>query len=198
MLHPALDTYRRIVEQILTPQLQALTTEYAAHLQCGKGCFGCCRDGFKIRVVEAMALWTAFAQVAPEVRSRLQAQLLSEAASNAGAGGACPVLLDGLCALYDSRPVLCRAFGLILSLNGETGTCELNFQTVEPGHGPLKILTLDPYYDLLDELSQRLWTDCRALSPSLPETPPLLSIRQYFALLASMAGVVSDSTESFA
>jgi Fe-S-cluster containining protein len=54
---------------------------------------------------------------------------------NAGEGE-CPMLVDGFCTIYESRPFICRSHGLPLLSMGEDGWelshCELNFTINAP------------------------------------------------------------------
>lgn len=162
----------------LDAQTHALQAEYRDHLQCRKGCSGCCMDGFRIRYVEALYLLKGFVQAEPQTA---QAILNNLNQSGPQQQGKCPLLIDGACALYNHRPSLCRAYGLMLQLKDNVSTCTLNFTRLPQGQA-VKVLDIVPYYVLLDDLSERLWQ--QAPRPEVAEgdadRPPNRSIRSFF------------------
>lgn len=157
----------------LNRQVGELFDEYREQVSCRKGCSSCCINGFKIRYIEGLNLIQGFVQAPAQV----QEQILDNLADKNQAS--CPVLVDGACALYENRPSLCRAYGLILQVDDKIATCKLNFND-PPEAMPLKTLDMRPYYDLLDELSQDAW---RVMPlETLANTPdaPRDSIRAFF------------------
>jgi len=72
---------------------------------CPPGCDRCCRVSFTLFPVEAFHLREAFLRLRPAVAQRVARQAL------AAPSPVCPFLLDGGCAVYASRPVLCRLHG---------------------------------------------------------------------------------------
>jgi Fe-S-cluster containining protein len=179
------DTYADVMTT-LDQTTAELATEYQAQMQCRAGCFGCCIDGFRIRYIEAVEILKGFAQLPPEQAAQVIAQLQGPST------GRCPMLVEGQCSVYANRPALCRAFGLIVQVQDSYGSCSLNFQEVE-SLSSLKALNLSPYYEVIEELSQRLW-EAQPL-PNLPATvdgstepgkAPRLSIRRYLSSLLSL------------
>lgn len=152
-------------------QAKALAAAFETQMQCRKGCAGCCRNTrFRISPLEAAALWIGFQEVPAEVQTAILANLAS-------GSGDCPLLVDDACALYAHRPVLCRAFGLILKSGEEIGVCELNFQNPPPDP-PLKMLDLNPIYAVLGDLNRQ------ALSQ--PEGLEKRSIREFLMELTGL------------
>lgn len=206
-----LDSYRDMIAT-LDATVASLVEEYQSDMACKLGCSGCCIDGFKIRYVEALSVLKGFCDLPPNmaqiVLERLdnpteetsseayrevtqpQRDLIARTPATQLAGKPitpCPLLnTAGACSIYEDRPALCRAFGLILKANKTLGCCSLNFQDREDPTG-LKALDLAPYYQLLDHLSQRLW-DAHPLSADTE--PPRLSIRTY--LKALLQGAISS------
>lgn len=150
---------------------QPLWEEYRPYTQCRKGCAGCCRDGFKIRYLEARYLLLGLVEAPPEVVSAIFNRLQDPSPE---AKSQCPLLVDGACSLYEFRPALCRAYGLLIKLNKDTSTCTLNFKDV-PQEVKLKTFDIGLFYDLLNDLSQNLW----ALKAPAGSPAPFLTIRQY-------------------
>ena len=125
--------------------------EFADQIACRSGCSGCCRH-ITLSWVEAVALATSLAALpsaeVEEIRHR---------ARTASLDGACPLLTDDRCALYRSRPIICRTHGLpILTQQDGTGRvdfCPLNFTGVDrlPGSA---LLDLDRLNTLLDSINR--------------------------------------------
>jgi len=91
----------------------------AAPLACAPGCASCCHMGVDVTVFEAAAVAVHLeTAVRPAERARLQRRVLETAARTKGmdphdrrrAAVPCAFLGDdGRCAVYEARPVLCRA-----------------------------------------------------------------------------------------
>jgi uncharacterized protein len=78
---------------------------------------------------------------------------------NKSAGeGECPMLVDGLCTIYESRPFICRSHGLPLLSMGEEGWelshCELNFNGDAPVFDETNTLAHDRYFSKLFMLNK--------------------------------------------
>ncbi len=91
---------------------------HARHLVCRKGCDGCCQTERTVSAVEYRALSECVSRMSAETRQRL-ADGLSE--------DHCSLLLDGACAAYEERPIICRSHGLPLVMEGQRDICPLNF-----------------------------------------------------------------------
>jgi len=169
MVHAlAMEIYTHALKQ-LDSSVLGLQQEQQRYLQCKRGCSSCCTDAFRIRYIEAKIL---LAQLTPETRQNLQK-------TSEQREGQCVFLVDQACSVYDYRPILCRAYGLILKASDSIGTCPLNYTELESTKG-INILDMQPFYELLDELSSRLW---QADFPDKDPEPPLLPIAEYLKLL---------------
>jgi Fe-S-cluster containining protein len=108
---------------------QATAQRLAAGMKCRPGCDACCRH-LSIFAVEAAALQAALAAAEPE-----QAALIRAKAQASTPDGPCPLLHEGLCLLYDARPLICRTHGLplLIERDGEKSVdfCPENFQGLE-------------------------------------------------------------------
>jgi Fe-S-cluster containining protein len=123
----SLGLYQQLIEGVddLTSQLNE---RYQAHLQCGAGCSGCCHHHLSVFAVEAAVLTEAI-QALPEVqqaRIRQQAKDVQEREAR-GEHVACPLLVDNLCSVYESRPLICRTQGLPLLYEADDGAQEIDF-----------------------------------------------------------------------
>lgn len=119
--------YRQLIEGVddLTAQLNE---RYQSHLQCGAGCSGCCHHHLSVFAVEAAVLTEAMQAlpVAQQTRIRQQANEVQEREAR-GESVACPLLVDNLCAVYESRPLICRTQGLPLLYEADDGAQEIDF-----------------------------------------------------------------------
>jgi Fe-S-cluster containining protein len=84
-------------------------------ITCHAGCNDCCQQRLSVTAIEAEVIEEGLAGLAPTVRQALSARARSPEPQ-------CPALLDGRCAIYAFRPVLCRTHGLpIRYANGAEG-----------------------------------------------------------------------------
>jgi len=125
---------------------------HGARIQCGPGCSDCCSQLFQITEVEA-AFLSAGVRTLPEVQQNqlreragryleARARLVSEKGEQEAWGGlppegtrlACPALDEGICTVYEWRPLICRKYGIPL-YNPEKPdrvfACERNFRAGE-------------------------------------------------------------------
>ena len=115
--------YRQLLEQV-DKWTSEMNRRYQAHLACRKGCDMCCRRKFTVSAVEAYSIATLFRQLPSTLKRAVRKRKSS-----------CTFLVEGECSVYDSRPVICRTYGLpSLHRNdqgeGEISWCELNFTNV--------------------------------------------------------------------
>lgn len=124
---------------------------YGDRMQCGRGCSSCCSQMFRITMLDSYVISAAIDMMdeisRAAVRKRAQAyllerqRLLDERARESalpddseipthGLRLPCPALVDGACGIYDSRPVVCRKWGIPLfdpDTPDRLQACELNF-----------------------------------------------------------------------
>jgi Fe-S-cluster containining protein len=98
-----------------------MTNRYKHQLACRKGCDLCCQHKFSVSAVEAYNIAVAYRQLPSGTQ-----QLIRKPKES------CAFLIHGACTIYESRPVICRTFGLpSLHRNekqeGVISWCELNF-----------------------------------------------------------------------
>jgi uncharacterized protein len=122
---PGLENYLALQSRV--DELCCRTAErFASQLSCHPGCDACCRH-LSVFAVEAAALGQALGALAEP-----DAELIRRAAQLAGPGAPCPLLQDGLCLLYQARPIICRTHGLplLISRDGARGVdfCPENFR----------------------------------------------------------------------
>ncbi len=122
---------------------------YADDVVCARGCTDCCLTDISVFPVEADAVLAAFRQLPEATRARLR--------ERAARGDNCVFLLDGGCAVYQERPIICRSQGLPLLLEGGKHTvCQHNFRNrvVEklPSETVLNLTTLNTLLSITHRL----------------------------------------------
>ncbi len=120
-------------------------------ITCREGCDGCCRH-FSVFPVEAVFIALAVGRL-PEERQRFFRSRVESLKD----GDICPLLLDGSCAVYDHRPIICRTHGLpILIREGEkvrVDFCPKNFRRTETLNGDT-VIDLDRLNQTLAAINQ--------------------------------------------
>jgi Fe-S-cluster containining protein len=111
-------------------------------MRCGPGCDRCCHVRISVFAIEAdriAARLRAIAQEDPELRERVRVQ-----ANDPALADRCALLVDGRCAVYDERPMICRSHGVPVRTEGETTCCPLNFAgTPAPASSVLELDALN-------------------------------------------------------
>jgi Fe-S-cluster containining protein len=139
-------------EAIIAESDQVFNTvreRFSKNVRCEKGCSDCCHALFDLSLVEALFLNTVFnARFKGKDRTRIlkraddadrQVHRLKRDAFRAVKDGQnaqeillemakvrirCPLLDDeGLCEMYDARPVTCRIYGVPTAIGGSAHTC---------------------------------------------------------------------------
>lgn len=125
---------------------------HGARIQCRAGCSDCCHQLFQITEIEAAAISRAVRAMPEADRTALRRRAVPYADERArlvsaigepeawgelpppGTRLACPALEDGVCRIYEHRPLICRKFGIPLwnpDRPGRVYACELNFREGE-------------------------------------------------------------------
>jgi len=139
-----------------------IVAQLAEHLACGPGCDSCCR-ALALFPVEAQVVQQAVAELPPAKIERIRQRRRS------AANECCPFLEDGLCLVYEARPIICRTHGLpiLLSEAGESRVdfCPRNFVGLEslPGNA---VIQLDQLNTILVVVNQAFVAE--AYGDSLP------------------------------
>jgi Fe-S-cluster containining protein len=147
------DTYKRVLERA-DRFFADVSREQGQHLQCGRGCTFCCYGLFEIGAADVAVIADGLSRLHPKRRAMIirKAEEIIEATShpdlressrkekeaffNRTASTPCPNLSDaGECMIYDSRPLVCRTFGLPIR-DGKRyigDICDLNFTEASDG-----------------------------------------------------------------
>jgi len=122
---PGLNNYRALLLRV-DEICSGTATRLEAQISCRPGCDACCRH-LSIFAVEAAALHLALCRLPAQDADFIR---LKAAASSPDAP--CPLLQDGLCLLYQVRPIICRTHGLpiLVQRDGASGIdfCPENFR----------------------------------------------------------------------
>jgi uncharacterized protein len=137
----------------------AVDTEFARNrrlhgekIHCGAGCADCCFQLFQITEIEAAYISQGMETLEPQTRDALRSRareytearqkLITEKGEpeswgslpQSGTRLPCPALHDGVCIIYDFRPLMCHKFGMPLynpDKPDQIFACELNFKNGE-------------------------------------------------------------------
>jgi hypothetical protein len=93
---------------------------------CRAGCDGCCQSEREVNDLEFDNIARAIAALPAEDR-----EALARRAAAPGGEGPCSLLVDGRCAVYYDRPVICRSHGAPILMEGRRDVCPLNFTDVD-------------------------------------------------------------------
>lgn len=156
-----LNAYRQLQQRIDAWFAQVLR-QFPDAIQCARGCAQCCRGLFDISLLDAWVLKQGFDRLPAHLRQPVQTQALQRLGELQRRWPAlqppyvlnllpdegwtempeedptpCPLLsAEGLCLVYDHRPMTCRLHGLPnLDLSGEVfadSCCSLNFPEIDP------------------------------------------------------------------
>lgn len=113
--------YRSLRNEI-DSEVKIIEKEHESHMKCKAGCDLCCMD-YGILPIEFFAILEEFK------KNDFQKETLTKTPKDKSS---CVFLQNHVCAIYKSRPVICRTHGLPLLFTNEDGewqlsACELNF-----------------------------------------------------------------------
>lgn len=145
----ASDDYRKILERA-DAHFASVMQAQPQNLQCGKGCSLCCYGLFEIGSGDVPVIAEGLERMHPARRKKVIHRALEieqinlrevspeekEAYFDRTQSTACPNLDDnGLCVMYEHRPLVCRTFGLPLREGRKYlgDVCELNFTSATKG-----------------------------------------------------------------
>lgn len=120
---PYLDFRRKYNELVkkIDAQIKDTVSLHQNQLRCAPGCSSCCTIS-SVLPLEAYLLREAVNMLEKERQMQL-------AASNSS----CPLLIEGLCSIYQNRPIICRTHGLPIAyvdyerLSIDVSACTINF-----------------------------------------------------------------------
>ncbi len=171
-----MQTYRELVDEI-NQDVARLRKEYGG-VPCPSDCFKCCLNTSTIPIseVEARDLKVGLDALPLSIRHHirqkaqntikvLEAEGFSpdEMVKDSGmeaiqvikgkSYGECPMLIGGVCSVYDHRPVICRVWGYPINNGSELACCKKTFIGQRRNYKPIEYA--------------EYWRRCRKLSESL-------------------------------
>jgi len=187
----ALERYREMLAEI-DRRCAELRRRYNPRMPCGYECNLCCLNTATlfISAVEAFYLREGIERLPKEVRNavfegaRRASRRILELGKHPrdltreeaveilrGRGeGICPLLIGGVCACYDHRPIICRLWGYPIDTGGRVVCCEKTFP-------PEKLDELEPIpYHRYWEEAQRLSRELLGFDRSYPMCYMILTV----------------------
>lgn len=149
-----LPRYHQLLDEVAAA-MAPLLARHRATMQCGPRCTDCCQ-ALSLLAIEAQMVATAYQALPPATQAAIRAMIGSRARET---DAQCPFLLDGLCAIYPARPLICRTHGLAIGYVDEerevieVSACALNFAEDFPLITE-DLLLLDPFNARLAALNQ--------------------------------------------
>ncbi len=145
---------------------------YQDKMACKAGCFSCCRNDFRISLIEGFELRQAFQALPPAVQQMIMSQRAEPERT------LCPLLVDGQCSVYESRPVLCRIFGFPVSDGKTIATCELNFTDDRTETFTAKAFDTQVLSETTQAISALYLTETGKQAEHTHEPPPMFRIEE--------------------
>lgn len=142
---------------------------HGSKIHCTRGCTDCCHQLFLITAQDAVEIARAVERLSAEVRGELEARARQwiERALMRGQRTACPALVDGACSIYESRPLICRRFGMPIYNPDKPDrilACPLNFSDGEEIRDPELIQIQTEIHQCWGQLQR----DFSSAHPELP------------------------------
>ena len=167
--HELLDEIQRDVERL---------REESGGVPCPSNCFSCCRNTATMAIseVEARDLKVGLEALPIEIRSHIRGKaeqsiiklkaygynaenIMPDAGMEAigvikgTPEGECPLLIGGVCTVYEHRPVICRVWGYPIHSGNELACCNKTFIGKRRRFRPL---SYDRYWKVCQNLSTEL------------------------------------------
>lgn len=144
----SIDHYHTLVRRVDDFSAGVLR-EYGSSMACSPGCGSCCI----LETVNAVESWMLLKHAASLEPMRMKA-LSHRAAEPFHEGQACVLLENGLCVLYEARPLICRTHGLPVFVDGAVDFCPKNFTGLSRIESPF-ILGLESLNTMLGAINLR-------------------------------------------
>ncbi|WP_291318886.1 YkgJ family cysteine cluster protein [Desulfonatronospira sp.] len=153
-LSPYFSKYEQLMQGV-DRIFEKMKGDYPQEVRCDDGCTDCCYALFDLSLVEALYLNHRFQELDTNSRNMILVEAdkadrrthkIKKQLFKAHEGGAteeeilkragkervqCPLLVEGKCILYESRPLTCRLYGLPMKIKENTVSCSMS--RFEPG-----------------------------------------------------------------
>lgn len=132
--HDLLASYRQFLQRIEAHSAR-IESRWSEQLACQKGCSGCCHRDLSVFPIEAERIRTYLEELGTRpLPAVLPPPLTPTALTVLELEGAIPCAMldsDGLCRIYEARPMICRTHGLPLAIPDDDNVygdvCPLSF-----------------------------------------------------------------------
>jgi Fe-S-cluster containining protein len=143
---------------------------HAGKIHCRPGCTECCHHIFSISEIEAAEIANGLAGLSPELRAVIEARARNylDRVLIRGDRLPCPALEQGVCSIYEHRPLMCHKFGMPLYNPDKPGrifACELNFEDGEEIDDPQLIHIQTRIHQAWNELQAEYSASHSAAAP---------------------------------
>ncbi|MDR1168109.1 MAG: hypothetical protein LBK53_04355 [Heliobacteriaceae bacterium] len=106
-----LERYKNFLKEF-DKKLERYFFAHREYIKCRAGCTGCCElGGYPFSRLEAEYIMSAFVRLPVGVQGKIKNNIGGLVRDNTE-DYRCPFLIDGLCAAYEYRGIVCRTFGL--------------------------------------------------------------------------------------
>ncbi len=108
----AFETYIKFLE-IVDNDLRKIFDYQEEYIFCKEGCSHCCKNGdFPMTKLEFDYLMSAFEKLPEKKKAQIQENIKTLKVENP-VSYTCPFLINEKCTVYQNRPLVCRAFGVL-------------------------------------------------------------------------------------
>lgn len=98
----------------LDEKLSKMFSAQLPFVKCKEGCAYCCKEGeYPLSELEYIYLMFAYEALAPDVKEKVNENILELISAKKTKMYQCPFLIDNRCAVYLNRAIICRTFGLL-------------------------------------------------------------------------------------
>ena len=114
-----INRYRHYLE-IVDLKLKRMFNEQSPFIKCKIGCAYCCREGdYPVSELEYVNMMLHYNSLEDNIKGAINENISSLLERKREKYYECPFLLKGVCSIYQARPLICRAFGLIYYTKSE-------------------------------------------------------------------------------
>ncbi|MBE7704741.1 MAG: YkgJ family cysteine cluster protein [Cyanobacteria bacterium SIG29] len=107
-----IEKYEKFLE-VLGDDLKKIFEYQQEYIFCKEGCAHCCKQGdFPLSELEYKYLMLGYEKLNEETKSIIQENIKNTKKGNTDSY-ICPFLINNKCSVYNNRPIVCRAFGVL-------------------------------------------------------------------------------------
>ena len=107
--------------EIIDLKLNEMFNKQRPFIKCKRGCAYCCREGeYPVSELEYIGMMLYYNSLDNNLKDIINENITNLLAKKRKKYYECPFLIEGNCAIYPARPIICRTFGLIVfTKNGQ-------------------------------------------------------------------------------